>query len=205
MLREVTEEIPKPQVLCDDAEWPKVVKALYDRNLVVPVQTRPTVEGVPVLNGAFGVVKPEKFTDTGLPVLRMIIDLIRASNTILEQLEGDVNTLTGAASFQKLMLGPEEELLVSGDDLNSAFYLFRLPPSWPPYLALRKPVPWAVLDPSKSGETLVGICVLPMGWSSAVAVMQSAHRQLALRTELDFGAGLLGKSEIRKDAVFPFP
>ena len=33
--------------------------------------------------------------------------------------------------------------------------------------------------------------------------MQSAHRQLALRSELNFGAGLPAKSEIRKDAVFP--
>ena len=196
MLREITEEIPRPLV------WPRVVKALWERNLVAPVQTRPTVQGVPVLNGAFGVIKPEKFTDSGLPVLRMIIDL-RASNTILDQLEGDVWTLTGAASFQKLMVGPNEELLVSGDDLNSAFYLFRLPEKWPNYLALRKPVPWSVFEPGKAGETLVGLRVLPMGWSSAVAVMQNAHRQLALRTELRYGAGLLAKAEIRKDAVFP--
>ena len=105
MLREITEEIPRPRVLCEDTEWPRVVKALWERNLVTPVQTRPTVQGVPVLNGAFGVIKPEKFTDSGLPVLRMIIDL-RASNTILDQLEGDTKTLTGAASFQKLMVGP---------------------------------------------------------------------------------------------------
>ena len=105
MLREITEEIPRPRVLCEDTEWPKVVKALWERNLVTPVQTRPTVQGVPVLNGAFGVIKPEKFTDSGLPVLRMIIDL-GASNTILDQLEGDTKTLTGAASFQKLMVGP---------------------------------------------------------------------------------------------------
>jgi len=202
MLREITEEIPCPQVMCSDEEWPRVVKALWERNLVAPVQTRPTVQGVPVLNGAFGVIKPEKFTDSGLPVLRMIIDL-RASNTILDQLEGDVQTLTGAASFQKLMVGPNEELLVSGDDLNSAFYLFRLPEKWPNYLALRKPVPWSVFEAGKAGETLVGLCVLPMGWSSAVAVMQNAHRQLALRTELRYGAGLLAKAEIRKDAVFP--
>ena len=50
---------------------------------------------------------------------------------------------------------------------------------------------------------MVGLTVLPMGWNSAVAVMQSAHRQLALRSELDYGAGLPAKSEIRKDAVFP--
>eukprot|EP00435_Cladocopium_sp_Y103_P054777 s1675_g18.t1 len=202
LLREVTEKIPQPRVMCDDEEWPKVVKALYDRHIVVPVQTRPSVQGVPVLNGAFGVIKPGKMTESDLPVLRMIIDL-RASNSIMEQLQGDVATLTGAASFQKLMLGPDEELLISGDDLTAAFYLFRLPPCWPQYLVLRKPVPRSLFEPGKTGETLVGLNVLPMGWSSAVAVMQNAHRQLALRTELKFGAGLVGKAEIRKDAVFP--
>ena len=33
--------------------------------------------------------------------------------------------------------------------------------------------------------------------------MQSAHRQLALRSEIKMGAGLLEKAEIRKDATFP--
>eukprot|EP00438_Fugacium_kawagutii_P023225 Skav215519 [mRNA] locus=scaffold2213:6821:7951:- [translate_table: standard] len=42
-----------------------------------------------------------------------------------------------------------------------------------------------------------------MGWNSAVAVMQSARRQWALRSEAMLGAGLLEKSEIRKDAEFP--
>lgn len=166
MLREVIEEVPQPRVMCEDGEWPKVVKALYERHLVVPVNTRPSVRGEPVLNGAFGVVKPQKYTDTGLPVLRMIVDL-RASNTILEQLEGDVRTLTGAAAFQKLMMGPDEELLVSGDDLTAAFYLFRLPPTWPQYLVLRKPVPWNIFEPDRPGETLVGLAVLPMGWTSS--------------------------------------
>ena len=120
---------------------------------MTPVSTRPSVWWEPVLNGAFGVVKPDKFRDTWLPVLRMIVAL-RATNTILEQLEGDVKTLTGAAAFQKLMVGPDEELLISGDDLAAAFYLFRLPPCWPQYLVLRKPVPWDLFEPGRAGEDL---------------------------------------------------
>jgi hypothetical protein len=67
----------------------------------------------------------------------MIMDL-RASNVILEQLEGDVGTLTGAASFQKIVMNEGEEMLLSGDDLTAAFYLFRLPPAFAEYLVLRK-------------------------------------------------------------------
>ena len=122
------------------------------------VSTRPSVRGEAVLNGAFGVAKPDIFTDTGLPVLRMIVDL-GASNTILEQLEGDVKTLTGAAAFQKLIVGPDEELLISGDDLNAAFYLFRLP-SWPQYLVPRKPVPFGGFRTGSSrGDTGGAGCI----------------------------------------------
>ena len=202
LLKEVFQEIPTPQVMCSDSEWEKVVLAMYERHLVTPVTRKPVVEGKPVLNGAFGVVKPDRFTESGLPILRMIMDL-RASNTILEQLEGDVSTLTGAASFQKIVMGEGDELLLSGDDLTAAFYLFRLPEAFAEYLVLRKPVRKSLFWPGQTGTTLVGICVLPMGWSSAVAVMQNAHRQLALRSEMRMGAGLLGKAEIRKDALFP--
>ena len=202
MLREAFEDIPTPQVMCADDEWEKVVKALYDRHLVVPVERNPVVDGKSVLNGAFGVIKPDRLTESGLPVLRMIMDL-RASNTILEQLEGDCKTLSGAACFQKIVMEEGEELLLSGDDLNSAFYLFRLPIQFSEYLVLRKPVRKSLFQAGQEGTTLVGITVLPMGWSSAVAIMQCAHRQLALRSEMKMGAGLLEKAEIRKDAVFP--
>ena len=42
-----------------------------------------------------------------------------------------------------------------------------------------------------------------MGWSSAVAVMQSAHRCIALREESEGGAGMNPFMEIRKDGIFP--
>eukprot|EP00438_Fugacium_kawagutii_P004694 Skav217774 [mRNA] locus=scaffold1782:124:5579:+ [translate_table: standard] len=200
--QQIPDFVPEPNVMCGDIEWQKVAKALYERHLVAPVERYPRVADVPVLNGAFGVVKPEKFTDDGQPVLRMIIDL-RASNAILEQLEGDVHTLTGSSAFQKLVVDYEDDLLISGDDLTAAFYLFKLPPAWSEYLVLRKPIPWDALEPGKPGETYLGLSVLPMGWNSAVAVMQSAHRQLALRSESMLGAGLMEKAEVRKDAVFP--
>eukprot|EP00438_Fugacium_kawagutii_P016319 Skav222801 [mRNA] locus=scaffold1419:399983:408357:+ [translate_table: standard] len=198
----VPDYVPEPNVMCGDIEWGKVAKALYERHLVAPVERYPRVGDAPVLNGAFGVVKPDKFTEDNQPVLRMIIDL-RASNAILEQLEGDVHTLTGSSAFQKLVVDYEDDLLISGDDLTAAFYLFKLPPAWSEYLVLRKPIPWDVLEPGKPGETYLGLSVLPMGWNSAVAVMQSAHRQLALRSEAMLGAGLMEKSEVRKDAEFP--
>ena len=47
----------------------------------------------------------------------------------------------------------------------------------------KQKVPWKVLGFDREGETFVGATVLPMGWSSAVGVMQHAHRRLALHEE----------------------
>ena len=189
---EIMEPLPKPRVMCDDGEWEKIVGALWDRQLVRPATSHPVVDGKKVLNGAF-VEKPGKLTSSGLPILRLIIDL-RATNCIMDQLDGDLQTLTGAASFQKL---------ISGDDLTSAFYLFRLPEAWSNYMVLEKPVRRSMFEEGGSGLVYVGLSVLPMGWSSAVAVMQSAHRQIALRNEMNGGAGLDPFKEIRKDGIFP--
>ena len=61
MLRaDVIGDIPKPRVMCEQGEWNELVKAMYERRLVKPVSAYPKVEGVPVLNGAFGVSKPDK-------------------------------------------------------------------------------------------------------------------------------------------------
>lgn len=68
-------------------------------------------------------------------------------------------------------------------------------------MAFSMKVPWVVLGVEKEGDVYVGAKVLPMGWSSAVGVLQHAHRRLALRSPLA-GAGLLGRCEIRRDAIF---
>ena len=200
--KEIIDLIPSPKVMCEDEEWNKVVKALYDRKLVKPVNRCPVVDGKPVTNGAFGVVKQGKKTESGKDVLRMIFDL-RATNSIMDQLQGDVGKLVGAAGFLKLTIKEGECLLVSGEDLTAAFYLFRLPPQWADFMVLEKEVPWDVFFPGKPGKTRVGISVLPMGWNSAVGIMQSAHRQIALRTPRLGGAGLSRLAEITKDSVFP--
>ena len=69
-----------------------------------------------------------------------IIDL-SASNWLLHQLTGDTQTLTGAASFQRITVSEGEELLISEEDLVQAFYLFGMPDCWSPFMILAKPVP----------------------------------------------------------------
>ena len=193
---------PYPRVRAAPGEWPKIAKALFERGLVTPVDRCPELEGEKLVNGAFGVSKPDKHTESGLPVLRLIMDL-RATNYAMAQIDGDVGSLTGASGFQRIVIDSDEDLLVSGEDLTAAFYLFRLPDIWAQYMVLEQPVERAVLGLPGQGQTLLGICVLPMGWHSAVGLMQSCHREIALRSRGLGGAGLEPLAEISRNATFP--
>ena len=196
------EVMPKPRVMCEDGEWDQVVAALYQRKLVKPIDKFVVVQGEHVLNGVFGVPKQDKKLASGEEVLRLIIDL-RASNWLLHQLDGDTQTLTGAASFQRIMVSEDEELLVSGEDLVSAFYLFAMPPGWGPFMTLAKPVPGHLVGRPEEDWSYVGLSVLPMGWHSSVGIMQAAHRRIALGSPLRGGAGLSRLAEISRTSVFP--
>ena len=194
--------MPKPRVMCEEEEWKEVVKAMYERGLVQAAKVIPLIDGQKVLNGAFGVPKPGKTLDTGEEVLRFIMDL-RSTNWMMEQLVADTATLTGAATFQRLVVEDNKDLLISGEDLTSAFYLFRLPSEWVDFMVLDRAVPGDSLGLPTSELVYAGLCVLPMGWHSSVGIMQAAHRRIALGSQLRGGAGLEALAEIQKSAIFP--
>ena len=86
------------------------------------------------LNGMFGVIKPGKFTTSGLPILRVIMNLVPA-NRLLEVIQGDVGLLPHGAAWMTLVCSGGEELRVSQADMAAAFYLFALPAAWYPFMA----------------------------------------------------------------------
>ncbi len=194
--------LPRPRVMASDEEWDRICGALYKRGLIKPVTHVAMLEGAAIENGAFGVPKPGKFLDDGREVLRLIMDF-RPANAVTRVIEGDVRTLAGSPTFQHIVLPEGQVLRMSAEDLVSAFYLFGLPDSWTHLMSFQKLVSWKALGIEKEGRTRVGACVLPMGWASAVGVLQHAHRRLALASPLSGGAGLPREMEIRKDAVFP--
>lgn len=145
-----------------------------------------TFRGQKVLNGAFGVVKPNRWVEQDgrkLPVVRLIMDF-RAANCLHRMLPGAVDSLVGAAKWIGFTLGPGEVLVSSGDDLVACFYLFRVPFSWSRYFAFRKPVPRSVLGlPLGDGKPVyIASQVLPMGWAAAVTIVQHIHRNIALKS-----------------------
>jgi len=188
--------------MASDEEWDKICGVLFARGLIRPVSEMAKVDDTFIQNGAFGVPKPGKTLEDGKEVLRFIVDF-RSINSVMRIIDGDVKTLAGAPSLQHVVLPSGTLLRTSAEDMVAAFYLFALPPVWSTYMAFSKTVSWSALGSKKPGKTRVGACVLPMGWSSAVGLMQHAHRRIALRSQMSGGAELFPGLEIRRDSVFP--
>ena len=199
---EMPDDLPRPKVHASPEQWELIVRELHSRGLVRPVEDPLVVKGKMVTNGAFGVAKPGKFLDDERAVLRLIMDF-RCTNAATRILTGDVKTLSGAAAIQHVVLPEGKVIRLSADDLVAAFYLFALPEEWSRMMVFEGKVKWTTLGQDRPGSVHVGAAVLPMGWASAVGVLQHAHRRLALRNPLSGGAGLLPACEIRRDAIFP--
>ena len=134
--------------------------------------------GQKVLNGLFGVCKPSCLPD-GRPVLRLIMNLI-PSNSVMVQLEGRVNDLPGITQYLSVVLENGETLSISQADMTSAFYLFKLPVAWSPYLCFNLCFKGSEIGFDDDVIRYLSCAVLPMGWSNAVSVMQEISEQLLL-------------------------
>lgn len=134
----------------------------------------------PFLSGLFGVEKPNKFATNGAPLLRVIMNL-KPINRALRIIKGDIKELPMATNWTQMCLLETETVHVSQADMSSAFYLFRLPSCWRPYLCFNTKVDGSRIG-LRPGVQYVPTCVvLPMGWSSSVGLMQMASRELIRR------------------------
>lgn len=136
-----------------------------------------------VLNGLFGVPKPSKLAN-GLPCLRVIMNLIPL-NSILATLTGKVSQLPGVTQYLSLVLSKEETLSISQLDMTSAFYLFSLPSEWRYFMAFNLIMKGENIGRRPGVSYCLACAVLPMGWSSAVAVMQEISESLLLKNDFD--------------------
>eukprot|EP00438_Fugacium_kawagutii_P017668 Skav201285 [mRNA] locus=scaffold2058:294887:297451:+ [translate_table: standard] len=110
---------------------------------------------------------------------------------------GDIDFLPSSASWQLLAVDQEECIRVSQCDMSSAFYLFRLPPCWLPYLCFHHPMEGAAVGMPEHAVVYPACRVLPMGWSSSVGLTQQASRELIRRVNLPSG------EELRRQGLVP--
>ncbi len=151
--------------------------------------------GEMVLNGLFGVPKSSVLQD-GRPVLRLIMNLIPSNSTML-QVEGLVKELPTITQYLSIVVETGETLTFSQSDMTSAFYLFGLPEGWKRFLCFNLRACGHELGLEDNGWYYLSCAVLPMGWSSAVAVMQEIFTELLLR------GGLPESSQVKRTRSLP--
>ena len=174
------QKLPKLQAKVHIKEEDRLLLAseLVNRNVCgwIRLSEVVTYRNEKVLNGMFGVAKSATLED-GRPHLRVIMNLI-PSNSILHQLHGRVQELPGITQYQSLVLEDGEFLQLCQNDMTSAFYLFSLPREWMSLLAFNLVVDGSEIQKEHGVKYCLACCVLPMGWTSAVSVMQEVSEHL---------------------------
>ena len=70
-----------------------------------------------------------------------------------------------------------EQLVLEGEDLQSCFNLFFLPPCWKGFIAFSMPVSGFAFGLESADEVFVGLRAVPMGWINSVDLIQNFIRR----------------------------
>eukprot|EP00438_Fugacium_kawagutii_P012906 Skav224010 [mRNA] locus=scaffold2932:91460:93807:+ [translate_table: standard] len=145
--------------------------------------------GERILNGMFGVEKPSKI-QTGEPILRLIMNLV-PSNAILRQFTGATKNLPSITSWLSTVVSGEETIRFWQSDMCNAFYLFRIPQQWEPYLSFNHIEEYQHEITGEIRKRALTCRVLPMGWLSSVSIMQEISERILQVGSLDMTAQLV--------------
>ena len=168
------------KVRASDEEWNKVVKAAFERKMMVPIHPDEVFKdhrGNPVLNGAGAVKKEKKVGDQVVQLQRFISNLI-PSNMFQDRIDGDDKMLPYLGQLTLLEQEEDEVWLVDSEDFTSCFNLFRMPACWRKYMAFGKLVDASLMGGEPGTKVYPAMNVLPMGWVSSVAIIQAIVRTL---------------------------
>ena len=138
--------------------------------------------GQMVLNGLFGVPK-STILSNHQSALRCIMNLI-PSNSVLRAIPGRVARLPGITQWLNVCLEGDETVRLCQSDMVSAFYLFRVPRSWAELLTFNLSFTGEELgfpEEKRRQRFYLSCQVLPMGWTSAVGVMQQIAEEVLHR------------------------
>ena len=199
---DVGQELPKLQgkIHVEPSEKFDLAKLLVTRRICrwVPKQKILRYRGELVLNGMFGVPKPSADASKP-PTLRLIMNLV-PSNSVLKVLQGKVARLPNICSWSNTVLLDGEFLSICQSDMTAAFYLFQIPQGWSELLAFNvrataEELEFTDMDPHTEYYLCCG--VLPMGWSSAVGIMQYVAEEVLLRN------GMPGECQLQRRGSLP--
>ena len=189
-----------PRVMVRPEHWNEVASGLVERGVceVIPFSQVLHVDRKPILGGLFGVPKNEHVN--GTPVFRLIMEL-RPINQLFEAVAGDLHTLPMLTQLMPLEVYPDEQVLISSEDIKAMFYIIGLPSDWRPLLAFGREVPSHLKPQGRTEACVLTSKVLPMGFLNSVSVAQSLHRNIVNRA-VDH-LGISREQEIRRDQPLP--
>ena len=168
------------KVRASDEEWHKIVKAGYDRGMFVAVDDREIPrdkQGHLITNGAGAVVKMK---EGGRDVeAQRFISVLCPTNDAMRLLPGAQDKLPYIGQLTAILAERDSYLVLDSEDLQSAFNLFRMPLEWAPMFSFAQKVRGDALGGSRTATLRPALRVVPMGWTSAVTLIQAAIRHIA--------------------------
>ena len=181
VIEDVGQVLPKltGKVHAVSGEMDRISEELVDRGVCswFPLSQVMTFRGEKVLNGLFGVRK-SAVLDDGSPVLRLIMNLV-PGNSITRQIRGSVKNLPHISAWLSTFIEEGYELKLWQSDMSNAFYLFRIPSAWQPFLSFNVIRRGRNINMEPYDEDFCLSCrVLPMGWASSVGVMQEVSENI---------------------------
>ena len=131
------ESVPKAKVQVNsDSEYLEIVRYCVNLGIFefIDYDDIFSVDGVKVLNGLFAVVKKGEVPAGLKRITRLIMNMI-PGNSYQQMLSDSLGTLSSSTSWTSIALPSGRVLLWSSDDQKGAFYTFRLPSCWRPFMA----------------------------------------------------------------------
>ena len=169
------------KVRASDEEWHKIVKAGYDRGMFVAVDDREVPrdkQGHLITNGAGAVVKMKKEGGRDVEAQRFI-SVLCPTNDAMRLLPGAQDKLPYIGQLTAILAERDSYLVLDSEDLQSAFNLFRMPLEWASMFSFAQKVRGDALGGSRNVTLRPALRVVPMGWTSAVTLIQAAIRHIA--------------------------
>ena len=189
-----------PRVMVSADDWPTVAAGLVERRIceVIPLSQVLHVQGKAILGGLFGVPKAEEINQ--VPVLRLIMDL-RPVNQLFEAVAGDMHTLPMLSQLFPLEIFPEDNILVSSENIKAMLYIIGLSEAWRPLLAFGREGPIDMRPAGVSEPCVLTSRVLPMGFINSLSVAQTLHRNIVNLAVDRLGIGR--ETKVRRDQALP--
>eukprot|EP00438_Fugacium_kawagutii_P035650 Skav208366 [mRNA] locus=scaffold1964:533664:536637:- [translate_table: standard] len=202
LVEDVGQPLPRlaAKVHIAEGERMSLAKLLVERRICrwIPENRVLRFRNEKVLNGMFGVRKSGT-ASCGRPILRLIMNMI-PSNSLHITISGRVTKLPNICAWSHTVCDEDELVTVCQSDMAAAFYLFALPESWSEQLCFNLSFTnreLGVEDRPAEERQYLSCAVLPMGWSSAVGVMQFVAEEVLFRN------GLPKEAQVRGGAPLP--